>query len=384
MTARVAAQPRARRGARPGSPVPSRATSEVDVLIPTRNRPVELATTLAGLAAQDHPFDVVVSDQSDGAPSFDTPTAATMLRVLRAAGHRVTTVVHTPRHGIAEHRAALLARSTARYALFLDDDIWLEPGTVARLHDAIGTLRCGMVGAAMQGVSYLDDRRPGQLAPFERWEGRPQPERVAPDTPAWERWTLHNAANPIHLAQDHVRPGERWVPYKIAWIAGCVLFDRAALDAVGGFDFWRDLPAVHCGEDVVAQRRVMARFGGAGILPSGAYHLESPTTVPDREHNASDLLVDVPDGVAGAPAGAGGLQQGGPAPDGLEQGHPAAIPERGHPAAIPERGGGVGSPQRRAGAGGSDGGGLQQGGLAATGLEQGHPAAIGRPTRGGR
>jgi len=36
----------------------------------------------------------------------------------------------------------------------------------------------------------------------------------------------------------------------------------------------------------------MARFGGAGILPSGAYHLESPTTLPDREHNASNLLVD--------------------------------------------------------------------------------------------
>jgi GT2 family glycosyltransferase len=277
--------------------------AEIDVLVPTRNRPVELATTLAGLAAQDHPFDVVVSDQSDDAPSFATAPARTMLSVLRAAGHAVTTVVHAPRHGIAEHRAALLARSTARYALFLDDDIWLEPGTVARLHEAITTLGCGMVGAAMQGVSYLHDRRPAQLAPFERWEGRPQPERIAPDTAAWDRWMLHNAANPIHLAQDHVRPGERWVPYKIAWVAGCVLYDRAALDAVGGFEFWRELPPAHCGEDVVAQRRVMARFGGAGILPSGAYHLESPTTVPDRQHNASNLLVDEVD--EDVPAGVG-------------------------------------------------------------------------------
>jgi GT2 family glycosyltransferase len=280
--------------------------AEVDVLIPTRNRPVELATTLAGLAAQQHPFDVVISDQSDGAPSFDTAPAQTMLRVLRAAGHRVRTVEHTPRHGVAEHRAALLGHSTARYALFLDDDIWLEPGTIARLHEAIAELGCGLVGAAMQGVSYLDDRRPAQLAPFERWEGRPEPERIVPDTPAWDRWMLHNAANPLHLAQDHVRPWERWVPYKIAWVAGCVLYDRAKLDAVGGFDFWRDLPPRHCGEDVVAERRVMARFGGAGILPSGAYHLESTTTVPDREHNASNLLVDE------APeAGAPGSQHGG-------------------------------------------------------------------------
>ena len=284
------------------APAPARSTPradppvpEVEVLVPTRNRPVELATTLAGLAAQEHPFDVVISDQSDGPPSFDTPPAQTMLRVLRAAGHRVQTVVHPARHGVAEHRAALLARSTARYALFLDDDIWLEPGTVARLHEAIAELGCGLVGAAMQGVSSLHDRRPAQLAPFERWEGPPEPERIAPDTPAWDRWMLHNAANPLHLAEEHVRPGERWVPYKIAWVAGCVLYDRAKLDAVGGFDFWRDLPSAHCGEDVVAERRVMARFGGAGILPSGAYHLESPTTVPDREHNASTLLVDPAD-----------------------------------------------------------------------------------------
>jgi hypothetical protein len=49
----------------------------------------------------------------------------------------------------------------------------------------------------------------------------------------------------------------------------------------------------------------MARFGGAGILPSGAYHLESPTTVADREHNASTLLVDpAADGAGAAVAAA--------------------------------------------------------------------------------
>jgi len=279
-------------GSAPPGSAPSGSAPEVDVLVPTRNRPVELATTLAGLAAQEHPFGVRISDQSDGAPSYDTAPARTLLRVLAAAGHPVETVAHPVRHGVAEHRAALLARSTARYVLFLDDDIWLEPGTVARLHEAIVTLGCGVVGSAMQGVSFLDDRRPAQLAPFERWDTPPVPERVAPDTPAWDRWMLHNAANPLHLAEQHVRPGERWVPYKIAWVAGCVLYDRAALVAVGGFDFWRELPPSHCGEDVVAQRRVLARFGGAGILPSGAYHLESPTTVPDREHNASNLLSD--------------------------------------------------------------------------------------------
>ena len=117
--------------------------------------------------------------------------------------------------------------------------------------------------------------------------------------------------------------------YKIAWVAGCVLYDRAALGAVGGFDFWRDLPPTHCGEDVVAQRRVMARFGGAGILPSGAYHLESPTTIPDREHNASDLLVDpVLDGVA-PERPVPGRQQGDTADTHRQQCHPADTAEAG-------------------------------------------------------
>ena len=263
---------------------------EVDVLVPTRDRPVELATTLAGLAAQDHPFGLVVSDQSDGDPSYATPPAETMLRVLRASGHPVEVRRHLPRRGLAEHRAALLARSRARYALFCDDDVWLEPGALARLHEAISELGCGLVGAAVQGLSYLDDERPDEQAPFERWHGRPLPERIEPGSPAWDRWTLHNAANPTHLARRHVAPGERWVAYKIAWVGGCALYDRRALDAVGGFDFWPELPTAHCGEDVLVQQRVMALAGGAGILPSGAYHQESPTTVPDRTVQARDAV----------------------------------------------------------------------------------------------
>jgi GT2 family glycosyltransferase len=281
----------------------SRSCSELDVLVPTCNRRIELATTLAGLAAQDHPFGLVLSDQSDGRPSYDSASSAALLRLLHAAGHPLQVGKHLPRRGLAEHRAALLERSSAPYVLFLDDDVWLAPGTVARLYEAITRLGCGLVGAAVQGLSYLDEVRPAELAPFERWAGRPVPERIEPGTPQWQRWTLHNAANPVHLAQRHVRPGERWVAYKIAWVGGCVLYDRRVLDAVGGFAFWRQLPERHCGEDVVVQQRVLARFGGAGILPSGAYHLESPTTVPDREVNAFDLLHDAGGASTDGPVG---------------------------------------------------------------------------------
>lgn len=35
----------------------------------------------------------------------------------------------------------------------------------------------------------------------------------------------------------------------------------------------------------------MSRYGGAGILPSGAYHLEAPTTVTDRPVEAWEIVL---------------------------------------------------------------------------------------------
>lgn len=254
----------------------------LDVLIPTCDRPVELATTLAGLAAQDFPgFSVIVSDQSSGEPSYATPAAGSLVRVLRRGGHEVTLTRNLPRRGMAQQRAHLLGRSSARYVLYLDDDVWLQPGTITRLHEAITQLGCGLVGNAVQGLSYLDDHRPEELEPYEEWQQPPEPEWITPASPQWRRWMLHNAANPTHLS-DAVAHRLNWTAYKIAWVGGCVLYDRKALVAVGGFDFWRELPVAHAGEDVLAQLRVLAAYGGAGILPTGAVHLEAPTTVPDR------------------------------------------------------------------------------------------------------
>ncbi len=264
-------------------------TPQVDVLIPTRERPTELATTLAGLAGQQGvDLRVWISDQSDGRPSFDTAAAQTLGRVMQRCGSEVVTLRHLPRRGMAEQRAFLLSKAGARHVLFLDDDVWLEPGALARLHTALDELGCGFVGAAVQGLSYADDRRPAELESYEEWAGAVEPETVTPDSAAWNRWTLHNAANPTHLG-ERVPPGQ-WRAYKIAWVGGCVLYDRTKLLEAGGFDFWSQLPAEHAGEDVLAQQRVMARHGGAGVLPSGAYHLEAPTTVTDRRVDAVHAL----------------------------------------------------------------------------------------------
>jgi hypothetical protein len=270
-----------------------KAGRDLDVLVPTRNRPAELAATLAGLAAQQDagPFGVCVSDQSTGEPAWRHPAVAGLVRVLRLLGHPVLLERHLPRRGLAEHRAFLLERSAAGYVLFLDDDVWLEPQVVARLREAIAECGCGFVGNFPHGPSFVDDERPEDHVAYEEWDGPPRPERVRPGTPAWQRGRLHAAANLLHVTTRlGLRPGE-WRAYKVAWLGACVLYDRARLLAAGGFDFWRDVPAEHAGEDAAAQLRVLERHGGAGIVPSGAYHLESPTTVPDRRVDCRTVVI---------------------------------------------------------------------------------------------
>lgn len=268
-------------------------TPDLEVLIPSFERPTELAVTLAGLAAQEAPdFGVIISDQSRGRPSWEHPGVLAMVRTLRAQGHDVELLRHVPARGLAEHRQFLLDNSTASRVLYLDDDVWLEPGALERMASALETLKCGFVGMAPQGLSYLDEPRPEEVSSFQRWDGTVEPEQIRPGSPEFQRWPLHSAANLAHLSHDLGVADDAWLAYRIAWVGGCVLYNRAALVETGGFNFWQILPANHAGEDVLAQWKIMERFGGAGILPSGAVHLESPTTVPNRSVEAHQYVLN--------------------------------------------------------------------------------------------
>lgn len=270
-----------------------RRADELDVLIPTCDRAGALAVTLAGLSAQTLPrFHVIVSDQSAGMHPADAAEVMTTIRLLRYQGRGVEVHEHLPRRGMAEQRDFLLSLSRAPYALYLDDDLLLEPPVLERMLHAITQERCGFVGCAPVGLSFLGDHRPHEHR-FERWEGRVQPERVVPGDEAWQRYTTHNAANTLHVQESlgEFTEASDYVAYKVAWVGGCTLYDSDALRAVGGFGFWRELPDAHAGEDVVAQLKVMERYGGCGIVPSQVYHLELPTTLPDRKVDAPRALL---------------------------------------------------------------------------------------------
>jgi GT2 family glycosyltransferase len=263
----------------------------VDVLVPTCDRPAALAVTLTALAAQTcQAIRIVVSDQSARASVFESGEVLAVLRYLRARGRVVETLRHLPRRGMAEQRAFLLAQARAPYCLFLDDDVILEPDLVERLHRSIVELGCGFVGSALHGLSYRGQQRPAQEA-IEFWDGPVEPEVVRPGGRQWARHHLHSAANLFHVQARLGLSREATRHYRVAWVGGCVLFDTAKLVAAGGFDFWRDLPQEHCGEDVLAQLRVMERYGGCAIIPSGAYHMELPTTVARREVDAPTVLL---------------------------------------------------------------------------------------------
>ncbi len=274
----------------------------VDVLIPTYNRPAALAVTLTSLISQSiRDFNILISDQTEDIGSLQTGEFKAVLNVLHTHGNAVGYERHLPRRGMAEQRQFLLEQAHAPYVLFLDDDLILEPWVIENLLNAIQEEECGFTGSAVIGLSYVDDVRPGEQK-IEFWNGPVQPEQVRPGTPQWERYRLHNAANLYHIQRKYGLTPGRPRKYKVAWIGGCILYDRAKLLSVGGFSFWKDLPVEHAGEDVLAQLRVMDAYGGCGLVPSGVYHQELPTTLPNRSIDApKTLTIDVEAGPAAPP-----------------------------------------------------------------------------------
>lgn len=260
-------------------------SARITVLIPTCERPAALAVTLTALCFQHfRDFAVSISDQSDQGTRcvFEDASVRTALGLLEKKGHEVRREVNMPRRGLAQQRQFLLDAVQSPCCLYLDDDILLEPFVLGNMLDALAEEKIGFVGQAPIGLSYRHDYRPDQQT-IELWDGPVLPEQLGPWDAAWQRHRLHNAANILHVQEKLQVTPERQKRYKIAWVGGCVLYDTHKLREAGGFEFWKDVPAEHAGEDVLAQLRVMALYGGCGLIPSGAYHQEVPTTVPNRQ-----------------------------------------------------------------------------------------------------
>ena len=269
-------------------------TVSVDILLPTCNRLESLIYTLSGIASQSfQPLKVIVSDQSQE-PVEQVQVIQTLRRIIEVRGGEVEWHTRPQVHGIAEQRDFLLKHSCANYVLYLDDDVFMEPWVVEKLVDVLERERCGFVGAFPVGLSHRGDVRPEQHI-VEYWDGPVRPEVVEPESPQWERWQLHRAANSYHVSLTLRERTFRL--YKVAWIASCILYDRQKLLDVGGFSFWSRLPRWHSGEEVLVQNLLMRRYGGCALMPSGTYYSQVPTTVLNEcgtvDGHALDLLPEM-------------------------------------------------------------------------------------------
>lgn len=265
-------------------------TKDINVLIPTFNRPKALSVTLTSLCFQSvNTFKVIISDQSLHEKIYEDKTIQTAINLLELHGNPVSVIKNFPPKGMAQQRQFLLEHSDSSYSLFLDDDIILEPYVLRNMKQTLQSYNCGFVGSALIGLSYKNDVRPHQQQ-IEFWDNSVEPETINPGDLRWERYKLHNAANILHVQEKFDCTPDHPKAYKVAWVGGCVMYDTKKLIETGGFEFWKDLPEEHCGEDVLAQLRVMKKFGGCGILPSGAYHQEVATSIPDRKINAPEFL----------------------------------------------------------------------------------------------
>ncbi|MCW3110367.1 MAG: hypothetical protein JWQ09_4873 [Segetibacter sp.] len=263
---------------------------DIHILIPTYKRVKALAVTLTSLYFQSETsFDIVIADQSPDNTLEEDPTIQTVKRLLELKGHAVSILKNLPPKGMAQQRQFLLNQSTSKYSLFLDDDLVVDSFVVRNMKQILENQSIGFVGCAVIGLSFKDDVRPHQQE-IEFWNGEITPETVVPKSYEWERYKVHNAANIYHVEQKFNVSPNNPIPYKIAWVGGCVMYDTEKLREVGGFSFWEELPDKHCGEDVLAQLRVMRKYGGCAIIPSGVYHQELETTVPDRKVNAPEYL----------------------------------------------------------------------------------------------
>lgn len=199
-------------------------SERLSVVIPTHNRPLELARLLASIEpipSSEVPTEVVVVDDGSVAGTYDE----------LAKNHPDVRWIHQSQSGPATARNRGWRAATGEIVVFVDDDVVLDPDALVRLRDAVAV--DDAVGARVEPLS------PGRLvADFMHVE---------------------------HLVTHKVQDGEvRWL------VTACLAVRRTALELVGGFD--QRLPTAG-GEDVDLSLRLKAAGLRLSVCPEAvAYH----------------------------------------------------------------------------------------------------------------
>jgi len=251
----------------------------VDVLVTTTGPPASLGATLSSLANQRYPsFRVTAARPPLHDP--EVPQLSGLVQVLESRGHAVRLVDARESRDAGGRAQSLLDRAAAPYVLVVDDGIFLEADLLGRLLAAIRSSNCGFVGSNVVDLRFRDEHRPEEEA-IEFWDAAVRPEEIGVESPGWARRKVHRGANLQHLRERLPRTRDRL--YHVADIQGCILYDAEKLRSVGGFrTATQHAHPLSVPQSTVsaAQLRLLGRFGGAGLFPSGAYRLTPITSQP--------------------------------------------------------------------------------------------------------
>jgi hypothetical protein len=276
----------------------------VDVLIPTTGSPASLGATLSSLANQRYPsFRVMATRPPLNAAA--EPELSGLAGVLEAGGHAVRFVDGQAAGRDGGRAQALLDLAAAEYVLIVEDGIFLDADLLGRLVGGLRASGGAFLGSSVIDLRFRDEHRPDEEA-IEFWDGPVRPEEIGVDSRAWARRKVHRGANLQHLRERLPRTRDR--VYHVADIGGCVLYDTAKLRSVGGFRPLGDRgrhPSIPLSTTSATQLRLLDRYGGAGLFPSGAYRLTpiatEPLSWPPVRRDALTAVTGSP-GPAGAPS----------------------------------------------------------------------------------
>jgi hypothetical protein len=249
----------------------------VDVLIPTAGSAASLGATLSSLANQRYPSFRVMATRPP-LDAADEPELSGLAGVLEAGGHSVRFVDAQAAGRDGGRAQALLDHAAAECVLVVDDGIFLEADLLGRLVSGLRASGGAFLGSSVVDLRFRDEHRPDEEV-IEFWDGPVRPEEIGVDSRAWVRRKVHRGANLQHLRERLPRTRDRL--YHVADIGGCVLYDTAKLRSVGGFHPHDDhgrRPSMPLSTTSATQLRLLGRYGGAGLFPSGAYRL-TPTTL---------------------------------------------------------------------------------------------------------
>jgi glycosyltransferase involved in cell wall biosynthesis len=193
-----------------GPPSPAPASSDVTVVICTRDRPAGLSATLASLQRQtDHDFGVLVVDNGSSSPES--------AKVVQNLGLPCSEYVVEPRAGLSRARNRALDAVHTDLVAWIDDDEVADPDWVRRLKEGFAH---HVKPAAVCGVMLPAELEFEAQVRFEQYGGFNKGRGMAPDV---LRMGTSSVVSPLY-------------PLPAFGPGGNMAFRTESLRSVGGFD----------------------------------------------------------------------------------------------------------------------------------------------------